>query len=326
MKNRIWFLFVLLFPLLISWDSFNGNERVVFYNDAGTNYKTKHHIIIVLDGPRWSETWGDTTFQFIPNQATILKKQGTFFNNFENSGKTLTNAGHTAITTGVNQRISNVGMKLPKNPSIFQYYLKQKSQDKRKAWVLTSKGKLQMLANTENKKWWNSYMPSTYCGVNGSGRGYPDDKNTIENFKKIILEHKPELAIINLLNIDSWAHQGNWDRYVESIKDLDEMVLDLWNTIQSDPELKDKTAIYITNDHGRHLDNVKCGFESHGCNCEGCRHISLLAIGPDFEKNKEVNTSYSLIDIPATISYMMDIYMPTSKGKPILELINASKK
>ncbi|MCO5260663.1 MAG: sulfatase [Crocinitomicaceae bacterium] len=298
------------------------NEGV---DDRGKEYKTKHHIIIVVDGPRWSETWGDETHQYIPNQANFLKKEGTFFTNFRNNGPTYTNSGHTAICTGVYQRISNVGKQLPKNPSIFQYFLKQKKADKRDAWILTSKGKLEILSNTKNKKWWNKYMPSTYCGIDGTGVGYPDDKMTITNFKKILLENKPKLALINLLNIDAWAHQGKWDRYIGSIKDLDEIVLDLWRTIQSDPELKDQTAIYITNDHGRHLEGVKKGFESHGDNCEGCRHISLLALGPDFEKNKEVSTNYGLIDISATIAYMMHIDMPTGKGKPIKELIEGVK-
>ncbi len=318
------FIIILLFPLMGSWIP---DEPATYSNQSDTpeKYKTKYHIILVLDGPRWSETWGDTTHQLIPNQANILKKEGTFFTNFRNNGVTLTNSGHSALCTGTYQRLSNIGKQLPKNPSIFQYYLKQKNQDKRKAWILTSKGKLQMLANTKNKKWWNTYMPSTYSGLNGSGTGYPGDRMMYPIFRDIILEYKPEIAIINLLDIDAWAHQGNWERYTNAIKELDVYTHDLWKTIQSDPELKDKTAIYITNDHGRHLDGKKNGFESHGCSCEGCRHISLLAIGPDFEKGKIVDAEYEMIDIPATIAHIMSIDMPTSKGKPITELVSNGK-
>lgn len=322
MKNHIWKISILiLLPLIISWVP-NESEVGSSVQEIPSAYKANHHIILVLDGPRWSETWGDSTRHLIPNQANILKQEGTFFTNFKNNGVTLTNSGHTALCTGVYQRISNLGKQLPKNPNIFQYYLRQNRQDKRKAWVLTSKGKLEMLANTKNKKWWNTYMPSTYCGVNGSGTGYPDDRSMYPAFKQIILENKPAITIINLLDIDSWAHQGNWEKYTAAIKELDGFALDLWNTIQNDPVMKDKTAIYITNDHGRHLDGKKNGFESHGCSCDGCRHISLLAIGPDFEKNKEVHREYGLIDIPATIAHMMNIDMPTSKGKPIIELIS----
>lgn len=325
MKKQVWKIFiVLLLPFLGSWSD-TPNPKLSSEHPEINSYKAKHHIILVIDGPRWSETWGDSTHHLIPNQATILKKEGTFFTNFKNNGVTLTNAGHTALCTGVYQRISNIGKQLPKNPNIFQYYQKQKKQDKRKTWVLTSKGKLEMLSNTKNKEWWNTYMPSTYCGVNGSGTGYPSDRNMWPIFKEIILEHKPTITIINLLDIDAWAHQGNWERYIKAIKELDGFALDLWKTVQSNAELKDKTAIYITNDHGRHLDGRKNGFESHGCSCEGCRHISLLAIGPDFEKGKEVNVEYGLIDIPATIAHMLNIDMPTSKGRPIVELISSMK-
>jgi hypothetical protein len=312
MKLRIFNFFALF---LFSAHFLSAQENNV------STFKTKHHFIIVLDGPRWSETWGDSTHQYIPNQFNTLKKEGVFFSNFKNNGVTLTNSGHGALITSVYQRLPNNGKKNPKNPSIFQYYLKEKNVDKRKAWILTSKGKLEMLGNTSNKNWWNMYLPSTYCGVNGSGIGYPSDRLMYPTFKELILEHKPHLALINLIDMDAWAHQGRWDKYIAAIQELDMFVMDLWNTIQNDPELKDQTAIYITNDHGRHLDGVKKGFESHGCSCDGCRHISLLAIGPDFEKGKTVDAPYEMIDIPATIAYLTNVNMPTAKGKPILDLL-----
>jgi len=325
MKNYYWkIVIILILPLLVSWET-GGFVRNETDELPPVEYKAKHHIILVIDGPRWSETWGDSTHHLIPNQASVLKQEGTFFTNFRNNGVTLTNAGHTALCTGVYQRISNLGKQLPKHPNIFQYYLKQYKQDKRKAWILTSKGKLEMLANTKNREWWNTYMPSTYCGIKGSGMGYPNDRDMFPTFKALILEHKPTLTIINLLDIDAWAHQGNWERYIAGIKELDGFALDLWKTVQNDPVMKDKTAIYITNDHGRHLDGKKNGFESHGCRCDGCTHISLLALGPDFEKGKEVHSEYGLIDIPATIAHMLKIDMPTAKGKPINELISARK-
>jgi phosphopentomutase len=95
--------------------------------------------------------------------------------------------------------------------------------------------------------------------------------------------------------------------------------------IQSNPILKDKTTLFITNDHGRHLDGKKTGFVSHGDNCSGCRHISLLALGPDIEKGKKVDTEAELIDISKTISKMMHFEMPTSNGRFLNELFIPKK-
>lgn len=285
------------------------------------SFKAKYHIVVVLDGPRWSETWGDSTGKHIPNQLNILKSQGTFFTDFRNMGKTLTNSGHTALLTGVHQCISNEGKQMPKYPNLFQYIRKEKAVDKDKVWLLTSKGKLQMLDNTKHKDWFNTYLPSSYCGIRGTGTGYPSDAVMYPEFKRIILEHKPIFTMVNLIGIDAWAHQNNWNRYIQSIEELDRYVLDLWNSIQSDEELGNNTALYITNDHGRHLDGRKNGFISHGCKCDGCTHISLLALGPDFEKGKVVETQYDQIDLTATIAKMMGIAMPFAKGKVISELV-----
>ena len=281
----------------------------------------KHHIVVVIDGPRWTETYGDTSYQYIPNIGKILRKEGTLFTNFKNGGRTYTNSGHTALCTGVHQNISNQGTQLPKRSNIFQHLIKEKQLDKRKVWLLTSKGKLEMLSNTKDKDWWNQYLPSTYCGLNGSGVGYPDDKYTFPVFKQIISEHKPVFTLINLLDIDVWGHANNWERYIQAHRDIDAMVMDLWNMIQSDPVMKDKTALYLTNDHGRHLDGHKNGFVSHGDGCEGCRHISLLAIGPDFQKNREVATEYDQVDLTATLATIFGITMPDAKGCPIPELL-----
>lgn len=323
MKKLFLFCFIIgSLPIIVGLSSQNPStsKQTVFTFDP-TTLKAKHHIIVVIDGPRWSETYGDTTYQYIPNLGKVLKKQGTLFTNFRNEGPTYTNSGHTAICTGVHQSISNQGKQLPKNPNIFQYLIKEKQLDKRKAWLLTSKGKLEMLANTKDKDWWNQYMPSTFCGLNGSGVGYPDDKYTFPTFKEIITEHKPILTLINLLDIDVWGHANNWERYLQAHNDVDALVMDLWNMIQRDPVMKNKTALYITNDHGRHLDGHKDGFKSHGDGCEGCRHISLLAIGPDIAKNKEVNTKYDQVDLTATLATIFGLTMPKAKGCPIPELL-----
>ncbi len=76
----------------------------------------------------------------------------------------------------------------------------------------------------------------------------------------------------------------------------------------------------MTNDHGRHLDNVAEGYVSHGDQCEGCKHINFFTYGPDFKNNTVINHPRGLIDIQATIATLFHLNMPLGEGKVMNEL------
>ena len=295
---------------------------IAFQTNNDKQFKTENVIILVIDGPRLTETFGDSTFQYIPNLSGVLAKQGVLFPNFRNNGPTYTNAGHTAISTGHYQRIKNNGLELPKRPSIFQYFLKEKGLESNQAWIIASKGKLDILSNTKDKNWKNKYNPSSFCGVDGKGIGYTADKYTWRDAKQLLSTHHPKLSLINLLEVDVKGHQNNWDGYLKGLRNTDLIAKELWEFIQSDEVYRNKTTLFITNDHGRHLNGVKNGFVNHGDNCEGCRRIYLVAIGPDFKANTVVKHPYELIDISMTIAHMLHFSIPTSEGKVIKELVD----
>jgi len=301
--------------LLVFSFSFGNDEA-----PTDRKYVAENVIVLIIDGPRMSETFGDTSFTYIPNLARVLAPQGTLLKNFRNNGPTYTNAGHTAITTGVYQRINNSGLELPKNPSMFQYFLKEKNLPKDQAWVIASKGKLNILGNTKNRTWKNKYLPSVFCGVNGSGLGYTSDDKNFSDALRILGESHPKLTLINLLEVDVNGHANMWDGYLRALKRTDQKALDLWNFIQNDSIYKGKTALFITNDHGRHLKGHKDGFVSHGDNCEGCRSIYLIALGPDFKKNVSLPNKYEQIDISKTIAEMLHFNFPVSQGKVMTDL------
>lgn len=292
----------------------------LFSQQSEKPYKTKYAYVLVIDGPRYSETYGDSTCKLSPILCDSLRYEGAFFENFMNNGPTYTVPGHTAIVTGAYQRISNSGTALPRNPSIFQYFLDSKKLNQNNAYVVASKGKLDVLVNTKNKNWHNKFLASTYCGPNGSGIGYGSDKGTFEKVTQLVSsQDPPQLMLINLLAVDVYGHANNWKKYQESITVCDAYASTLWKMIQSNPVLKNNTTLFITNDHGRHLDGIKTGFISHGDKCEGCKHISLLVLGPDTPKGITVNKERELIDISKSISELLNFSMPTSKGSFLKE-------
>jgi len=295
--------------------SFFGNAQ-----EAKREYKTKYVLLLVMDGPRWTETWGDSTHQHIPRMANDMAPQGIISTNFRNNGPTYTNAGHTSMCTGFYQEIKNNGLEFPKNPSMFQYWLKASGKAKTAAYVIASKDKLAILTDCKNKKWKGKYRPYSDCGVNGLYSGYRGDQTTFDNTIQILTKDHPELVLVNFQQPDSWGHANNWEKYLLGTKATDEYIYQIFLYIQKSEFYKDKTTIFVTNDHGRHLDGHKDGFVSHGDNCEGCRMINFYAYGPDFKKNIIIDTPGELIDIPVTIGELMGFTIPDSKGRVMTDL------
>jgi hypothetical protein len=80
-------------------------------------------IIVVLDGIRYTETFG-TESTYIRNMWTQLKPAGTIFTNYRNDGETVTVPGHATIETGTWQTVDNHGFEHPTMPTIFEYFRK----------------------------------------------------------------------------------------------------------------------------------------------------------------------------------------------------------
>ena len=283
-------------------------------------YKTKYVLLLVMDGPRWTETWGDPTHQYIPRMANDMAPHGIVSTGFRNNGPTYTSAGHTAMTTGIYQRIKNNGLEFPKHPSMFQYWLKASAKPKNAAYIIASKDKLAILTDCKDKEWRGKYRPYSDCGVNGLYTGYRADQTTFDNTLRILAAEHPELVLVNFQQPDSWGHANNWEKYLAGTKATDEYIYQIFQFVKNSEFYKDKTTIFVTNDHGRHLDGHKDGFVSHGDDCEGCRMINFYACGPDFKKNLVIDTPGELIDIPVTIGEIMGFTVEGSKGRVMTEL------
>jgi hypothetical protein len=297
-------------------------HQIVAGNQPVHEYKTQNHIIVVMDGIRYSEIWGDESRTNIPHLAQDLAPQGVLFTDFNNFGVTKTISSHAALITGFYEELNNSGEEFPGHPSLFQLWLKSSGEMPDKTWIIASKGKLGVLENTADPEWTGKFLPSSNCGKDGLGLegghsydGYRDDGETWQVVQRIFAQDHPRLAIINYKAPDTFDKENPWESYLQAIRETDDYVYKLWSWIQEDSVYRNRTALYITSDHGRHLDGVQTGFLSHGDSCRGCQHINLLALGPDFAAGKVVEDRHELIDIPATIAGMMGIEIPGSRAR-----------
>ncbi|MGL1936830.1 MAG: alkaline phosphatase family protein [Fibrobacterales bacterium] len=311
-------------------------------------YNTDYVFIVVIDGVRWSEGWGHPQKKFMPRMRDSMADEGVVFTNFRNGGPTYTVPSHSTMLTGVYEGMNNFGKATPSHSSIMNHYRITFDKEKEKTMIFSGKGKLQMIGRTTEVSEAASHEPFTYCGEEGGGinpsssstTDYWDDKDVAARSLEIIDKHHPEITLVNFYKADSRGHDGiygsewHFNEYTEAIEEDDAYVYALWQYIQSDSVYQGKTSMFVTHDHGRHLDDVGDKWPQHGhtntceekklCdysnNCDGCDHIFLYAYGPDFPKGTVVENRYALENLAPTIEKLLDFDSPHSQAGVIEEL------
>jgi hypothetical protein len=270
--------------------------------------QTKHTVIVVLDGVRYSESFGDSTHINIPIIWNQLRPQGTVYTSFRNDGVTMTNSGHASILTGTRESLRNNGTEPPHNPTLFEYFRKQTGAPRSDCWVVLGKTKLQMLTSSSHSAYGGPYGAS----VKTSTSEY-DDRIAESNAISVLADHHPSLMIVNIPAPDEFAHNRFWEKYLFAIRQADTIIGALWDAVRLDPLLRDSTTMIVTNDHGRHTSD----YTDHGDSCDGCRHIMLLVLGPETPAGVVDPTPYRQIDIAPTVAALLGFKTPDSVGRTI---------
>jgi hypothetical protein len=281
----------------------------LFLYGSSFAYATQNVHIVVIDGARYGETFGDTTHQYIPAIWNKLRPLGTIYTRYYNDSITSTTPGHASIISGVWQNIQNDGTERATSPTLFEYFRKERHAAASENYVILGKYKLNSLSSSTHAEYGPAYGASVIYSANPI-----DDILTWQNFDSILTTHHPRLTITNLAQVDGWGHNGVWEEYLRSIRLADSIVNEMWNLIQSDMFYRDKTTLIVTNDHGRHLDD----FTGHVDGCDGCRHIMLMIVGPDTKAGLVDSTRRTQIDIAPTVGELMDFSTPYCAGTSII--------
>jgi hypothetical protein len=101
---------------------------------------------------------------------------------------------------------------------------------------------------------------------------------------------KPRVMYIAYGETDEWAHGRKYRSYLDAAHQFDAWLKQLWDFIQSDPQYRNKTSIFITSDHGRG-DIIKEKWTSHGASIEGADQIWFAVMGPNTPAGGEIKTS-----------------------------------
>ncbi len=273
-------------------------------------------VIIIIDGARYSETFGDTTRAYTPHMWDIAE-EGTIIDNFYNNGQTYTKRAIPALWCGAwTDIIDTIWDGHETNyavlPTIFEYYRKQKNVPADDCYYVLKEIESLWLPSFDS-----DYGPDFWPEYHSVGE---TDEDVAEQALQIMENYHPHFLWIYFADVDHEGHSGIWSNYIGAIHTADSLVDVIWNAIQSDQFYKDATTMIVTNDHGRH-DNQHGGFQNHGCGCDGCRHIQFLAIGPRIKKNYISYQNRNIPDMAVTAAYIADIEAEKASGNVMDEIL-----
>jgi hypothetical protein len=104
---------------------------------------------------------------------------------------------------------------------------------------------------------------------------------------------KPKVLYIAYGETDEWAHAGEYRSYLDAAHQVDAWIKQLWNFIQSDPQYRGKTTLFITVDHGRG-DMNKEEWTSHNNKIQDSHEIWFAVMGPGTKAFGEMTTNVQI--------------------------------
>ena len=150
------------------------------------------------------------------------------------------------------------------------------------------------------------------------------DSLTFHTAMEYLKQNKPRVLFLSLGETDEWAHAGKYADYLRSARRVDQYIRELWETVQSMPEYRDKTTLIFSPDHGRGEAPVE--WKSHGQKVPDSKYIWMGFLGPDTrplgERSKTDVVTQS--QIAATLAaFLGEDYAAAVQraGKPIADVL-----
>jgi hypothetical protein len=147
------------------------------------------------------------------------------------------------------------------------------------------------------------------------------DELSIYITRQLMKQLAPSLMMLTLHDMDV-AHSGAYSLYVDAIQRADRLCAELWSMVQSDPEYKDRTTVYIMPDFGRDADDDPAGngFQHHRTGGAMARTTWMLVLGPHVRQNTTVSRRVESIDLVPTIGRSLG-FATGSDGKYLQEIL-----
>jgi len=104
--------------------------------------------------------------------------------------------------------------------------------------------------------------------------------------REYIEKNLPRVMLIGFGETDEFAHERQYDMYLQQAAQVDKMIAELWYYVQTNPFYRNKTTFIITTDHGRGK-NPNAWYR-HGILTAGSGEAWFAVIGPGIAPRGEI--------------------------------------
>ncbi|MCC6243709.1 MAG: hypothetical protein IT353_12775 [Gemmatimonadaceae bacterium] len=124
---------------------------------------------------------------------------------------------------------------------------------------------------------------------------------------------RPRVLFIGYGETDEWAHAGRYDQYLKSAHQVDAYIAQIWQRAQADPQMRGRTTLLVTTDHGR---GTGAAWTDHGEDVVGAERIWVAAMGPGIAPTGvRTNTPTTQSQMAATLAAALGYDWPKAESR-----------
>jgi hypothetical protein len=292
---------------------------------AGSAYSTKYVFVVSINGLRATEAFGASDPALYIPRMNALRSQGSLYSNVYNLGGTWATPANYTIVDGCLELTAPSRYYYryfhPIYPTMFEYYRRAYPDvPQEKVWAVVGAQDCTWITYSTHPYYAEDYGASMDVPNQHMNENRADEVNYDDLVRKMDRYH-PSLVFCQMQGIQKSIEAGaNWTTYLDKIKVVDRLVGQLWEKIQSDPDYRDQTTMLVMASQGRH-DDGHGGWKGSGGICEGCKHVFILAVGPDITVGGKFDGFRQLTDICPTVGELMGFSTPFCEGSVLGEMI-----
>lgn len=330
--------------IIVTLDGMRWQEIFKGVDQALMNDSSFNRDIKGMQEKFWAPTEQERRKKLFPFLWSVVEKQGQLYGNRSFDNK-IDNAnpywfsypGYNEILTGYPDTAVNSNDKIwNKNENVLEFLNKQKGFQGKVAAFSTWDVFPYIINEPRSGVYVNSDVDTMHFDqpelkmlndmqfLSTQPIGVRPDIITYMSAREYLKAYRPRVLYIAFDETDDFAHAGMYDQYIKAAHAEDAMIADIWNTVQSLPQYKNKTSLIVTVDHGRG-DIIKSNWKHHGSKIAEAHEIWLAAIGPDIKPMGELKQPMQVYQkqIAATIARLLGFDF--TANHPVAEPIRSIK-